>query len=145
LKEYEHEISQLENQRGNSVRWVRPDPGFVVKTTLDLSKMSKNPEYKTSSGTTIPPLSSEELKKNALLPDHIQQLLENSLNRQDVSPNEDTVLKVFINICSSSEISPPSASPSTTGIKKGQNWSIPLSLSPPREDFDHGWIFFFWA
>lgn len=79
-KKYEEEISALEAERGMSVRWVRPEDGFVIKTK-----------------------------------DH-----EN--------------LKIFINICCSPEIEKAN---SRDAIKKGgQNWSIPYSLSKPREDLD---------
>ncbi|TPX36674.1 hypothetical protein SmJEL517_g01190 [Synchytrium microbalum] len=45
--------------------------------------------------------------------------------------------KVFINMCTSPEISKAKAKTKSVNGKKGQSWSIPYSLSSPREDVDH--------
>ncbi|KAJ3043657.1 Protein kintoun [Rhizophlyctis rosea] len=82
-KLYEAELAQLEAERGYNVRFVNPEPGFVVKTSTQVGR---------------------------------------------------TMEKVFINICSSPEIKTATLSGTTT---KGQNWSIPYSLNPKREDVDH--------
>jgi len=42
--------------------------------------------------------------------------------------------KVFINVCQSSTIAKAAA----TTTNKGQNWSIPYSLTTVRDDVDHG-------
>ncbi|KAJ3035848.1 Protein kintoun [Rhizophlyctis rosea] len=84
-KLYEAELTQLEAERGNNVRFVNPEPGFVVKTFTPTS-----------------------------------------------TPSETE--KLFINICSSPEIAIASVSGKNA---KGQNWSIPYTLSAGREDVDH--------
>lgn len=42
--------------------------------------------------------------------------------------------KIFINVCHNEHIAPASSSPAKG--KKGENWSIPYTISPPREDVD---------
>lgn len=44
--------------------------------------------------------------------------------------------KCFVNICSSTTVGKPSCKPSTQNSTKGMNWSIPHSLSQPRDDTD---------
>ncbi|KAI9100375.1 pre-RNA processing PIH1/Nop17-domain-containing protein [Phlyctochytrium arcticum] len=88
-KIYEAELAQLEAERGNDVRFIKPEAGYVVKTSF------------TNSGE-----------------------------------------KVFINVCTSPEVAEAAATPgSSTGppaVKgKGQHWSIPYSLTAPRQDVDH--------
>ncbi|KAI9137227.1 pre-RNA processing PIH1/Nop17-domain-containing protein [Paraphysoderma sedebokerense] len=94
---YEAEIAQLEAERGNHIRWVKPTPGFVMKTNY--ADVPQNiPE-------TTDPISVDS--------------------------------KVFVNICSSAEIGKPTSTIVKRNSKAGQNWSIPLSLTGAREDFDH--------
>lgn len=45
--------------------------------------------------------------------------------------------KAFINICSNENINKPSSSASVKDGSKGLEWSVPHSLSPPREDLDN--------
>lgn len=80
---YEKEITQLERERGVSVTFVNPQPGYVIKTTSD--------------GTT----------------------------------------KTFVNVSTSDKIEKPSNTPATnTDGKRGLNWQLPYTLSPPRRDMD---------
>ncbi len=46
--------------------------------------------------------------------------------------------KIFINVCHSDVVSPASSTPAQDKKrkKKGEQWSIPYSLAPPREDTD---------
>lgn len=44
--------------------------------------------------------------------------------------------KCFLNICTSTEVGQPSCKPSMQNSSKGMNWSVPHSLSQPREDTD---------
>ncbi|TPX57684.1 hypothetical protein PhCBS80983_g03669 [Powellomyces hirtus] len=86
-KLYEAELTQLESERGNDIRFVTPTPGHVIKTRV-----------KTESGDGK---------------------------------------KVFINMCTSTEIvaaTPGTASPGESA--KGTPWSIPYSLTKPRQDLD---------
>lgn len=45
--------------------------------------------------------------------------------------------KAFINICANDHIKKPSSSPTIKEGEKGLSWSLPHSLSPPREDIDN--------
>ncbi|XP_018561977.1 protein kintoun [Anoplophora glabripennis] len=45
--------------------------------------------------------------------------------------------KAFINICANDHIKKPSSSPTIKEGEKGLSWSLPHSLSPPREDVDN--------
>lgn len=45
--------------------------------------------------------------------------------------------KAFINICGNENINKPSSSASVKDGSKGLEWSVPHSLSPPREDLDN--------
>ncbi|KAJ3111356.1 Protein kintoun [Phlyctochytrium bullatum] len=47
------------------------------------------------------------------------------------------VTKVFVNVCSSSEISPGTSKKVVKDGKRGESWSIPYSLNQPRADVDH--------
>lgn len=49
--------------------------------------------------------------------------------------------KVFINICQSGMVARATATPGQQSENKGDNWSIPYSLTTVREDVDHGNIF----
>ncbi|KAJ3293892.1 Protein kintoun [Borealophlyctis nickersoniae] len=85
-KLYEAELAQLEAERGNNVRFLKPSPGHVVKTAFTDGEKQK----------------------------------------------------VFVNICTSAEIAPATAGDWVAGgEKRKQSWSIPYSLSQPREDVDH--------
>ena len=48
--------------------------------------------------------------------------------------------KIFINVCHSDMVSVATSSPGQSRNarkrKKGQQWSIPYSVTPPREDLD---------
>lgn len=44
--------------------------------------------------------------------------------------------KCFLNICTSAEVGKPSCKPSVQNSSKGMNWSIPHSVSQPRDDTD---------
>ena len=53
----------------------------------------------------------------------------------------DTGKKLFLNLCHNEMVGLATAVPSTDAGKVGQKWSIPYSLTPPREDFDSGgWV-----
>lgn len=86
----------MEQERGNDIRWVKPEPGFVVKTSVteDVKSVSGGPTAAIKSGA-----------------------------------------KVFVNICSSVEIQQATAK-AGQGEVRGQHWSLPYSLNPPREDRD---------
>nr|XP_023018354.1 protein kintoun [Leptinotarsa decemlineata] len=45
--------------------------------------------------------------------------------------------KAFINICANDHIKKPTSSPTIREGEKGLTWSLPHSLSPPREDLDN--------
>lgn len=82
-KLYEKEITQLERERGVSVTFVNPQPGYVIKTCSD------------------------------------------------------GVTKTFINVSTSDKIEKPSNTPATNQDgKRGLNWQLPYTLSPPRRDMD---------
>ena len=50
----------------------------------------------------------------------------------------DSKKKVFVNICHSDAVEKATSSHSVDGLKRGQRWKIPYSLSKPREDLDKG-------
>ncbi|XP_070576673.1 protein kintoun-like [Ptychodera flava] len=85
-RKYEEEIKQMENDRGMDVKFIHPEPCYVLKTSVDGEK------------------------------------------------------KAFINICSNDYVGKPSMQPSERECegktKRGMNWSIPYSLTPPRDDID---------
>lgn len=81
-KQYEKEITQLENERGVDIKFVHPSSGYVIKSSAD------------------------------------------------------GVGKVFINVCSNSNVGKPTSKPGVNDGHKGSSWSIPYCLSPPREDVD---------
>ncbi len=83
---YEEEITKLEAERGNDIRWLKPEPHFVIKTSC--------------------------------------------------AGSDGNETKLFINICSSTEIDPPKATPKTDGNRSGQQWSLPYSLTQLRNDVD---------
>ena len=45
--------------------------------------------------------------------------------------------KIFVNVCHNDEIAQASSCPAQ-GKKGVQHWSIPYTISPPREDVDKG-------
>jgi dynein assembly factor 2 len=53
------------------------------------------------------------------------------------SPKESK--KVFINICSSEHIGKPVGETSNLPHRKGVNWKLPYSLTPPRDGLDKGY------
>ena len=79
---YEKEITQLEKERGVDVTFVNPEPGYVIKTSLNGDK------------------------------------------------------KCFVNISKSETVGKPSSQPTYEEGHRGLQWSIPYSLSPPRDDLD---------
>lgn len=81
-KLYEKEIKELEKERGVDVTFVNPEPGYVIKTSLNGDK------------------------------------------------------KCFVNISKSETVGKPSSQPLYEDGHRGLHWSIPYSLSPPREDYD---------
>lgn len=89
---YEEELAKLEAEKGNAVRFVKPTPGFVVKTAF-----------------TVPPTDCK-------------------------TPG---ISKVFINICTSEEIAKATSKIGMKKESKGQQWSVPYSLAPGREDVDN--------
>ncbi|XP_034934740.1 protein kintoun [Chelonus insularis] len=82
-KIYQEEITKLERERGVDVTFVNPEPGYVIKTSLNGEK------------------------------------------------------KCFINISKSETIGKPSSQPSYENGHPGLNWSIPHTLTPPRDDLDN--------
>lgn len=81
-KRYQEEITQLEKERGVDVTFVNPEPGYVIKTSVDGEK------------------------------------------------------KCFINISQSNIVNKPSSQPSHDEGHRGLQWSIPYTLTPPRDDLD---------
>ena len=81
-KIYQEEITQLEKERGVDVTFVNPQPGYVIKTSVDGEK------------------------------------------------------KCFLNISQSEIVEKPSSKPSQDGGHRGLQWSIPYTLTPPRDDLD---------
>ncbi|KAI9207863.1 pre-RNA processing PIH1/Nop17-domain-containing protein [Polychytrium aggregatum] len=88
---YEAELTALEAERGNNIRFVKPIPQLVLKT-----RFTRDP------------------------PDSF------------VFAFAKVNTKVFINICTSTEIQPATERSDSKG--RGQNWSIPYSLAAPKED-----------
>ncbi|XP_066145013.1 protein kintoun [Euwallacea fornicatus] len=80
---YEEEVKQLERERGQEVTFLHPDPGYVIKTSLNGDQ------------------------------------------------------KVFINVCSNENINKPTSTPTVKNGSKGLHWSVPHTLSPPREELDN--------
>ena len=56
------------------------------------------------------------------------------LKAREVSTNK----KVFINICQSETIQQATSTDGVHKKKKGERWSIPYTLTPPRDDLDKG-------
>lgn len=82
-KLYQSEITKLEKERGIDVKFVNPEPGYVIKTSCNGDK------------------------------------------------------KCFVNISKSDNVGKPTSQPSKDDEKiRGLKWSLPYSLSPPRDDFD---------
>ncbi|ORX54233.1 PIH1-domain-containing protein [Piromyces finnis] len=113
-QKYEEEIALLEKERGNNIRWVKPEGQFVVKTKYDKNQVK------------TPLIQSPQRQKT------IDQT--NSISSIDIKPG----LKVFINICQSSEIKDALLQKSnvTKNNSRGQSWSIPYSLTYGRNDKD---------
>ncbi|KAJ3192437.1 Alpha-mannosidase 2C1 [Irineochytrium annulatum] len=44
--QYEAEITQMERERGNDIKWIKPQPGFVVKLEIETGGKDVNPEAK---------------------------------------------------------------------------------------------------
>ncbi|KAJ3410585.1 hypothetical protein HDV05_003622 [Chytridiales sp. JEL 0842] len=87
---YEAEIEALERERGNDIKWIKPTPSFVVKTS-----------YKERS--------------------------------KGVSKD---IEKVFVNVCSSPEVSEAKSKVEERKGKRGEAWEVPYSLTQGREDVD---------
>lgn len=81
-KIYEREITQLERERGIDVTFVNPEPGYVIKTSLDGDK------------------------------------------------------KCFINVSKSKTVGRPNSRATYDDGNRGLQWSIPYTMTPPREDLD---------
>ena len=81
-KLYQEEITQLEKERGVDVTFVNPEPGYVIKTSVNGEK------------------------------------------------------KCFLNISQSNIVNKPSSHPSQDEGQRGLQWSIPYTLTPPRDDLD---------
>ena len=47
-------------------------------------------------------------------------------------------VKVFINVCQSDMVAKATATPSQKSDGKGDQWSIPYSLTTVKDDVDHG-------
>ena len=60
MQRYEHDIAQLEAERGNDIRWIKPDAGFVAKT--------RNQAISTSEKIFVNICSSAEIEKAASKP-----------------------------------------------------------------------------
>lgn len=84
-KKYEDEIQQMEAERGMDIKFINPEPGHVIKSTLD----------------------SDGKKK-----------------------------KAFINICKNENIEKATFTRQNGPNGCGVNWSIPHSLTRPRDDLD---------
>jgi len=106
----------LEKERGNNIRWIKPEGQFVVKTKYDKNQVK------------APLIQSPQRQKT------IDQT--NSFSSIDIKPG----LKVFINICQSSEIKDATLQKSNVvkNNSRGQSWSIPYSLTYGRNDKDKG-------
>lgn len=81
-KIYEDEFTQLERQRGVDVTFLKPQPGYVLKTSVNGDR------------------------------------------------------KCFLNISESEVVEKPSSRPSCEDGNRGLKWSIPYTLTPPRDDLD---------
>ncbi|XP_034530813.1 protein kintoun [Notolabrus celidotus] len=82
-KRYEEEISLLEQERGNTIEFIHPEPFRSIRTSVNGKQ------------------------------------------------------KCFINICSNDKVSKPECKSGVSeGGRRGQNWSLPHSLHPGREDTD---------
>jgi len=110
----------LEKERGNKIRWIKPEGQFVVKTKYDKNQVKK------------PLIQSPQRQKT------IDMAQSNSFSNIDIKAG----MKVFINICQSPEIKDASIQKNnvTRNNAKGQSWSIPYSLTYGRNDRDKGII-----
>jgi len=115
-QKYEEEIAMLEKERGNKIRWIKPEGQFVVKTKYDKNQVKK------------PLIQSPQRQKT------IDMAQSNSFSNMDIKAG----MKVFINICQSPEIKDASLQKNnvTRNNAKGQSWSIPYSLTYGRNDRD---------
>lgn len=115
-QKYEEEIAMLEKERGNKIRWIKPEGQFVVKTKYDKNQVKK------------PLIQSPQRQKT------IDMAQSNSFSNIDIKAG----MKVFINICQSPEIKDASIQKNnvTRNNAKGQSWSIPYSLTYGRNDRD---------
>lgn len=82
-KQYEEEITQLEKERGVDITFVNPKGEYVIKTSVDGSKIA------------------------------------------------------FVNICTNEHVGKPSATNTCQEGSRGQQWSLPHLLSPPRNDMNN--------
>jgi hypothetical protein len=116
-QKYEEEIALLEKERGNNIRWVKPEGQFVVKTKYDKNQKK------------TPLIQSPQRQKTIDMSDG-----NSSFARLEIKPG----MKVFINICQSPEIKDAMLQKSnvTKNNARGQNWSIPYSLTYGRNDKD---------
>lgn len=53
-----------------------------------------------------------------------------------IKTSADGIGKIFINVCSNSNVGIPTSTPGIDDGKRGLCWSIPYCLAPPREDVD---------
>ena len=84
-KKYEEEIRQLENERGMDIKFINPEPGHVIKSTLNSGEKNR---------------------------------------------------KAFINICKNENIGKSTFTKESGPNGRGVQWSIPHSITRPREDLD---------
>eukprot|EP00833_Pecoramyces_ruminatium_P004538 jgi/Orpsp1_1/1178570/evm.model.c7180000065892.2 len=115
-KKYEEEIALLEKERGNNIRWVKPEGQFVVKTKYDKNQVK------------TPLIQSPQRQKT------IDMSQGSSFSNIEIKPG----MKVFINICQSPEIKDAALQKNnvTKNNARGQSWSIPYSLTYGRNDKD---------
>lgn len=87
VKLYQEEVTQLEKERGVQVTFLHPEPGYVIKTSINGER------------------------------------------------------KAFVNLCTNSNVAQPTCERAVDGEggdcpQQGFRWSLPYSISPPREDLD---------
>lgn len=104
----------MEAQAGNDVKFINPDPGFVVKTSIYGSDLKV--------GRTCRVLR--------------RRICACKVSAHLTNLHFVALWQVFINICQSDSVSKPVKSETQKSGKRGVSWSIPHTTTTHREDKD---------
>ncbi|KAI8826164.1 pre-RNA processing PIH1/Nop17-domain-containing protein [Fimicolochytrium jonesii] len=110
---YEAELTQLESERGNNVRFITPTPGHVLKTRF----LTGAPAPPAGSTSTVE--RTDKVFINMCTSKEIQQAFAERKAKGGVKGGNGN------------------GNGNGSGGKKGQHWKIPHSINKGREDFDH--------